>query len=432
MLRSYVVLLAAALLYPAHAAAQQTTPPHKRAAAVARGMTPAQVRDALGEPVRVRREGGLTYMEYANGCPGCTPDYVVVRDCRVVDARLENPGRRLLATPAPDASAPPADECRVAANALGAPPAGALQPPVGPLAGTPASGVSSITSSPPATSAATVAADTVPLACGVPFRAPADTLPEPALEGRSARQWRDQMLLRRPVSRLVAVPAASISSPTAFGAHMGEGFAGVSYQARTRYTKLSDAAAGFGIGLGDRHRYVGLEVALLSFSTIRDGGPLETGGVSFKLHRSFGDRTGVAAGWENAINWGGSDAGNSPFVVGTHVFPLRDRARGSAMNALAASLGVGAGRFRSEDDVVDGKKTVNVFGSLGLQVTEPLSVIADWNGQDLYAGASVAPVRRLPLLLNAGFADITGSAGDGARFVASVSVGFRWLPPSYR
>jgi hypothetical protein len=240
------------------------------------------------------------------------------------------------------------------------------------------------------------------------------------------------MLLRRPVTRLVAVPAASISSPTAFGAHMGEGFAGVSYQARTRYTELSDAAVGLGIGLGDRHRYVGLEVALLSFSTIRGGGPLETGGVSFKVHRAFGDRTGVAAGWENAINWGGSDAGNSPFVVGTHVFQLRDRAQGSAMNALAASLGVGAGRFRSEDDVVADKGTVNVFGSLGLQVAEPLSVIADWNGQDLYAGASVAPVRRLPLVLNAGFADITGSAGDGARFVASVSVGFRWLPPTYR
>jgi hypothetical protein len=138
----------------------------------------------------------------------------------------------------------------------------------------------------------------------------------------------------------------------------------------------------------------------------------------------------VAVGWENAVSWGGSDAGNSPYAVVTHVVQLRDRAEGS-MSAVAASLGIGAGRFRSEDDVLAGKEGVNVFGSVGVQVTTPLSVIADWNGQDLYAGASVAPVRHVPLLLNAGFADITGSAGNGARFVASVSVGFRWLPSNF-
>ncbi|HEU4556993.1 MAG TPA: hypothetical protein VFS20_04055 [Longimicrobium sp.] len=448
MPRSFAVLLVAALLYPAHAAAQQPTPPRKRAAAVARGMTPAQVREALGEPVRVRRDGELTYMEYANGCPGCAADYVVVRDCRVVDARLENPSRRMLATPVRDTSTPPADECRASASDSGAL---AVAPGPGADPQAPASGLSSTQTGAPANPSSSggsgdtgvpgsaggvpatrisPTADTVPLACEAPRAAPGDTVPERPLDGGSAGQWRQRMLLRRPVTRLVAVPAASISSPTAFGSQMGEGFAGVSYQARTRYTQESDAAAAIGIGLGDRYRYVGLEIAALSFSTIRGGGPLETGGISFKLHRAVGERSGVAVGWENAVSWGGSDAGNSPFAVVTHVFPLRDRARGS-MSAVAASLGVGAGRFRSEEDVVADEGTVNVFGSVGVQVTTPLSVIADWNGQDLYAGASLAPVRHLPLVLNAGFADITGSAGDGARFVASVSVGFRWLPSNY-
>lgn len=440
MPRFYAVLLVAALLYPAHAAAQQPTPLRKRAAAIARGMTPAQVRETLGEPVRVRREGGLTYMEYANGCPGCTADVVVVRDCRVVDARLENPARRMLAAPVPDTSTPPTGECRVSASDPGTVAAS-------PEPQTPASAVSSTQSgAAPASAVSSTglaqapagavptrispAADTVPLACEAPRAAPGDTVPERPLDGRSARQWRQQMLLRRPVTRVVAVPAASISSPTAFGTQMGEGFAGVSFQARTRFTQEADAAAGIGIGLGDRYRYVGLEIAALTYSTIRGAGPLETGGLSFKLHRAIGQRTGVAVGWENAIEWGGSDAGNSPFAVVTHVVPLRDRAEGS-MSAVAASLGVGAGRFRSEDDVAAANEGVNVFGSIGVQVTAPLSVIADWNGQDLYAGASVAPVRHLPLVLNAGFADITGSAGDGARFVASASVGFRWLRPNF-
>jgi hypothetical protein len=255
------------------------------------------------------------------------------------------------------------------------------------------------------------------------------TQPEPAPQEGSAGEWRRRLMLRRPTTHLIAVPGASLSSPIAFGVQMGEGFAGFAYQERTRYTTLDDGAAAIGIGLGDR-RYVALEVAVTSYSTVRGGGPLETGGVSFKAHHAFNDAWGVALGWENAINWGGSDAGNSPFGVATHVFRLKPDTR-APLSAVVASLGVGAGRFRSEQDVANDRKTVNVFGSLGVQLAEPVSAIADWTGQDLYAGISVTPVRRVPLLINAGFADITGNAGDGARFIISVGVGFRWLPPFF-
>jgi hypothetical protein len=77
------------------------------------------------------------------------------------------------------------------------------------------------------------------------------------------------------------------------------------------------------------------------------------------------------------------------------------------------------------------RKTANVFGALGLQVAEPVSVTADWSGQDLFAGVSVAPARRVPLVITAGFADLTGSAGDGARFVLATGLGFRYLPPFF-
>jgi hypothetical protein len=424
MPRFTMVLLAAALLYPAYAPAQTPTPPRKQTRAVARGMTPAQVRQLLGEPVRVRREGELSYMEYPNGCAGCTSDYVVVRDCRVVGAHFENPGRQMLATPAADTSTPPEGECRLSLADTGPPPLLPPPAPPAPLA--------------PAPLAVAAVADTVWRGPGCPadtgragrLIVPADgraTLAERPLPDGSGRAWRRRLVLRRPADRLVAVPAASLTSPTAFGVQMGEGFAGFAYQARTRYTHLDDGAAAIGVGFGDRERYAALEVAAISFSTIRGGGPLETGGLSFKLHRSFGDRLGVAVGWENAVSWGGSDAGNSPFAVATRIFRLRDDPQ-APFSAVAATVGVGGGRFRREADVVNGRSTANVFGALGVRVAEPLSLAADWNGQDLYAGVSVTPLRHVPLLVNAGFADITGSAGDGARFIVSAAVGFRWLP----
>jgi len=417
MPRFLMVLLAAALLYPAHASAQTPTRPRKQTRAVAPGMTPAQVRQVLGEPVRVRREGELTYMEYPNGCAGCTNDYVVVRDCRVVAGRFATPDRQMLTTPASDRSAPPADECRLSAADPGPPPSAIVMASAVPPAPTPPAAAT-----PPRDNGA----DALP-PNAVTAMPGTTTVRERPLQQGTPDEWRRRLTLRRPVTRVLAVPAASISSPTAFGAQMGEGFAGFAYQSRTRFTDINDGAAAIGIGLGSR-RTLALEVTVSSYSTIRGGGPLETGGLNFKLHHAFGDQMGVAVGWENAVNWGGSDAGNSPFAVATRVFRLREDSR-ATFSAVSATLGVGAGRFRSESAVVDGSKSPNVFGALGVQVAEPVSLTADWNGQDLFAGVSVAPMRRVPLLLNAGFADITGNAGDGARFIASASIGFRWLPP---
>jgi hypothetical protein len=405
-------LLAAALALLVHSAAdaQGGTPPRKRLDVITQGMTPAQVRALLGEPLRTRQDGGLTYLYYANGCAGCGgDDYVVVRDCRVVGARFNNPNRYVAHSDSMDTSAPPAAECALAV----APPSAPAVPPE-PVRAPPERATDvNPGGAPPAQRPALVA------------DAPAEPQPE-----QDPRAWRAQLSLRRPATHLVAVPAASISSPTAFGSQQGEAFVGAAYQARTRFTDVSDGAMVIGIGLGDRQRYVALEVAATSYSTLRGGGPLETGGLSFKLHRAFGESWGAAVGFENALDWGGSDAGHSPYAVVTHVFRLKPDAA-QPMSAVAATLGVGAGRFRSEDDVLDERETANVFGAIGVQVAEPLAVTADWNGQDLFAGVSVAPLRHVPFVVTAGFADITGSAGDGARFILSAAVGFRYLPPFF-
>src|SRR5207253_8578847 len=65
--------------------------------------------------VRVERRGALTYLYYANGCSHCREDFVVVRDCRVVGGRFDNPGRVVVQGGAVDSTPPPAAECRAQA-----------------------------------------------------------------------------------------------------------------------------------------------------------------------------------------------------------------------------------------------------------------------------------------------------------------------------
>jgi hypothetical protein len=423
MLRISTLLPSAVLLCTLAASANAQTP-RKRPDVLTEGMTPAQVRATLGEPVRVRREGVLTYMEYPNGRGGGN-DYVVIRDCHVVGARFATPSRVVVRATL-DTSPVPPDECF--ASAAEAKAAQGAAAPGGPVAmrdttprDTAKAGARPMTPNPPT--------DVSP-GGAMPASGPrmvAEDRPVPSL---STDDWRKRLTLRRPATHLLAVPAASISSPTAFGVEMGEAFVGIAWQSRTRYTHIDDGAAVLGLGLGDRDRAVALEVAATSYSTFRGAGPFETGSLSFKLHHAFGDDWGVAAGIENAVEWGGSDAGFSPYGVVTHVVRLNDEPR-RPFSALALSAGLGAGRFRSEQDVVVDKKTVNPFGAVGVQVLEPLSAVADWNGQDLFAGVSVAPVRRVPIVINAGFADITGHAGNGARFILSAGLGFRWLPPFF-
>lgn len=221
-------------------------------------------------------------------------------------------------------------------------------------------------------------------------------------------------------------PAASVSVPTALGVDAGELFFGVAYQGRTRYTNEDDAAAVIGLGLGTR-RVLALEAALTTYSTFRSA-PLETGGLSLKLHRVVPGHSSIAVGYENALLWGGSDDDGSLYAVASRQLNLRERPAAPFSTAVV-SLGVGNGRFRSEQDDAEDNETVNLFAAAGVRVAAPLSLVADWTGQDLNAAASITPFLRLPLVITAGVADITGSAGDGARLIFSLGYGLAFPQP---
>jgi hypothetical protein len=247
----------------------------------------------------------------------------------------------------------------------------------------------------------------------------------------SPEQLRQDLLIEPvPIRRRAgAAPSSTLSTPTAFGANFGTAFVGLSLVDRPRGGVDPDGSAVVGIGLGDSRRYVGLEVATsiisLSDSNGRDsiGG---SGAVNLKLHRILPGGVGVAIGWENAAAWGDArQADSSVYGVVSRAFPLQPNNPNNRM-PLVLSLGAGGGRFRSVSDIQDRRNSIGVFASAGLRVIPQASLIANWTGQDLNLGASVAPFSKIPLTITAGLADVTGNAGDGVRFAIGIGYGIRF------
>jgi len=212
------------------------------------------------------------------------------------------------------------------------------------------------------------------------------------------------------------MPGMAAATPVGFGAGFGTVWAGASYQPRARYADGETGAAAVGFGLGDAERLVGLDVGIFSFGTISSGFGKRMA-VDLHLHRRLGALWGVAAGWESvaAPTSVTRDSRENFYVTGSRWLQLRgdpDAPFGLAM----LSLGLGTGRFQTESRFVDDAGGVGPFGSFGVRVAPPVTLIAEWTGQDVLLAASVTPLRNQRLAITAGFAEVTGAAGDGARF----------------
>jgi hypothetical protein len=226
------------------------------------------------------------------------------------------------------------------------------------------------------------------------------------------------------VGEFQASPALSIVIPTGFGADNNTGFISATYQNRTRYSDVSDGSLGVGVGLGDARKSVGVEVsyAIASFGGSRDFG---SGGFNVKVHRPLPNDFAVAAGWNGVLNLGGrNDFEQSLYGAVTKVFRTRDEIN-LPFSRVAVTAGIGNGQFRSEDAVAKGENNINVFGNVAVRVAEPVSLIAEWSGQDLGVGLSVAPFKNIPLVITPAVRDIIG-AGNGPRFVLGSGFAFKF------
>ncbi len=220
-----------------------------------------------------------------------------------------------------------------------------------------------------------------------------------------------------------ASPALSINIPVGFGADNNTGFISGTFQQRTRYTDQSDGALGIGIGLGDARKAVGVELSytFASFGGSRDFG---SGGFNVKVHRQVADDLAIAAGWNGFLNLGSdNDFENSIYGTVTKIFRTQDDIN-KPFSRVAVTAGVGSGQFRSEDNFIRDSGGVNVFGNVAVRVVQPVSLIAEWSGQDLGVGLSIAPFKNIPLVITPAVRDIVG-AGDGPRFVLGAGVAFK-------
>lgn len=222
-----------------------------------------------------------------------------------------------------------------------------------------------------------------------------------------------------------ASPSMAVTNPVGFGADNRTGYIGASFVSRVRYTDSEpDGALFAGVGLGDARKSVGVELSYTLASVTGDNTEFGRGGFNVKLHRRLADDLSVAAGWNGILNTGDNDFENSLYAAATKVFPLREDIK-SPFSRVAVTAGLGNGQFRSEEDIANDRSAVNLFGSVAVRAAEPVSLIAEWTGQDLTLGASIVPFKNVPLVITPALRDVAG-AGDGARFVLGVGYSFKF------
>jgi hypothetical protein len=217
-----------------------------------------------------------------------------------------------------------------------------------------------------------------------------------------------------------ASPAITIMTPSGGGASWGNVGIGVGVQNRTRYTDSSDGVIGIGFGVGNPRENLGVQIGI---SLVDTTDPFADGTIGIKLHRYLTDDLTVAVGFQDLVSWGQPDDAFSVYGVATQKFRLKDD-RTEPFSEINTSIGVGTGPFRSESDIREDIDSVGIFGSVSVRVLEPLSAVIEWTGQDLTLGLSLVPFRDIPLVIVPAVTDITGSAGDGVRFVFGVGYSF--------
>jgi hypothetical protein len=232
-------------------------------------------------------------------------------------------------------------------------------------------------------------------------------------------------------------PGHNTASQSAYGANFGDGFIGAGFAARTRSGNKSDGSVVAGFGLWNARDYVGVEVSVFSFSTIREGF-LQNGALGVKLHRVLPRNVAFAVGGENLAGWGELDAPKTYYGVVSKVWRLRQR-EGDPFGSVTTNLGIGNGRFSPDFDslmTTSDRGKIGVFGSVGLRVHESVTLIGDWGGQDLSIGVSVLPVRWVPLVITPAYADVLHRDNHKSTFLLGVALGFKFsqvrnifLPP---
>ncbi|MCC5657825.1 hypothetical protein LC608_12650 [Nostoc sp. XA010] len=242
-----------------------------------------------------------------------------------------------------------------------------------------------------------------------------------------------QELLIDPIVKLGEPPKASPGStagtPSAYGASFGQAYigGGLFFPLDEERGRV-DGSLSVGFGLGDAAKSVGLEVNVNITSVGGDDNFDfgDSGGIGFKLHRYLGDGTSVAVGWSNPIKWGDvNKAKDTIYGVVTKSIALQPESLNNKL-PLTISVGLGSGVFRSKGGIEANENSANLFGSLGLRVIPQVSLVSSWTGNRLNMGASFAPFKNTPIVINTIFTDVTSNFDSGLGFALTAGYSFRF------
>ena len=217
-----------------------------------------------------------------------------------------------------------------------------------------------------------------------------------------------------------ASPSITIINPSGYGASWRTAGIGFGFQERVRFRDDADGVIGLGFGLGNPSKNIGAQIGI---SLVDVSAPFRDGAINLKLHRRLPQDFSVALGVQGLATWGNTDGGSSVYGVTTKRFKLRQD-RSKAFSEIYTTLGVGGGQFRSESDINNGNETIGIFSSVAVKVLDPVGFVAEWTGQDLTIGTPIVPFRKLPLVIVPAVTDLTGSAGDGTRFIFGFGYSF--------
>ena len=215
-------------------------------------------------------------------------------------------------------------------------------------------------------------------------------------------------------------PSITIINPSGYGASWKSAGIGFGFQERVRFQDDADGVIGLGFGLGNPQKNIGAQIGI---SLVDVSAPFRDGAINLKLHRRLPQDFSVALGVQGLTTWGDTDGGSSVYGVTTKRFKLRQD-RSKPFSEIYTTLGVGGGQFRSESDINDGNETIGIFSSVAVKVLDPVGFVAEWTGQDLTIGTPLVPFRKLPIVIVPAVTDITGSAGDGTRFIFGFGYSF--------
>lgn len=219
----------------------------------------------------------------------------------------------------------------------------------------------------------------------------------------------------------ISAPAYTISNPSGYGLTFGSVSLAAGFSTEPSEQEEGQAGLGFGLGLGDPNKWVGLDLTY-TFGNLLDEG---NGGLSAKIHRNLVSTEQVnlalAVGWEDFATTGDSPRVSSVYGVATAIFKLQPDIR-TSFSRLSLTLGVGGGRFRTEGDIRDGEDSANIFASGSLRIARSVSVITEWTGQELSAGISWAPFKQYNFYITPSLRNLTADDSENVRFSLSTGV----------